>query len=492
MNDLPEERLSKLTRLRELGIDPFGHRYDGTEALAAIVASYQEETETRVKCAGRIVAMRKHGKTAFVDLRDWSGKLQVYLRRNDLGEEAFGLLDLLDIGDILGAEGKLFKTRTGEITVHAEAVEMLTKSLRPLPEKWHGLRDVELRYRQRYLDLISNAEVMQSFLTRTRIINRIRSLLTSKGFLEVETPMMQPQAGGAAARPFITHHNALSIDLFLRIAPELYLKRLLVGGMEKVFEINRNFRNEGIDIRHNPEFTMMEVYQAYADYRVMMDLTEEIVTVLVDELGLPDEVEFDGRTLRIRPPWPRSRYADLYAQHVGVDIDDREAALKRAQALDIETEGLGHFDIVNKLFETLVEPELVNPTFVIDYPTPLCPLTKENAENPATAERFELFIANMELANAYTELNDPIEQRKRFEKQAELATTDMGDLDEDFLTSLEHGMPPAGGLGIGIDRLVMVLTGQRSIRDVILFPLLRPIGRGGDDGQQPDAPKNEE
>jgi len=259
-----------------------------------------------------------------------------------------------------------------------------------------------------------------------------------------------------------------------------------------VFEINRNFRNEGIDIRHNPEFTMMEVYQAYADYRVMMDLTEEIVTVLVDELGLPDEVEFDGRTLRIRPPWPRSRYADLYAQHVGVDIDDREAALKRAQALDIETEGLGHFDIVNKLFETLVEPELVNPTFVIDYPTPLCPLTKENAGNPATAERFELFIANMELANAYTELNDPIEQRKRFEKQAELATTDMGDLDEDFLTSLEHGMPPAGGLGIGIDRLVMVLTGQRSIRDVILFPLLRPIGRGGDDGQQPDAPENEE
>jgi len=487
MSHLPEERLNKLEKIRALGIDPFGGRYDGTRPLAEVAASFREDAEVPAKSAGRITAMRKHGKTAFLDLRDQTGRLQVYLRQNDLGPEVFERLDLLDLGDIIGAEGKLFKTRTGEVTVHAEKFEILTKALLPLPEKWHGLRDVELRYRQRYLDLISNPEVMGTFLTRTKIIARIRSFLTERGFLEVETPMMQPQAGGAAARPFITHHNALNIDLFLRIAPELYLKRLLVGGMEKVFEINRNFRNEGIDIRHNPEFTMMEVYQAYGDYRAMMDLTEELIGGLITELALGETIAYDGRTVRLTRPWRRATYRELFETHVGVPLQDREAVVRRAKELNLETADEGHFDVASELFETLVEPTLVDPTFVIDYPTALCPLTKARRDDPAYAERFELYIASMELANAYTELNDPLEQRKRFRKQLELAVTDMGELDEDFLTALEHGMPPAGGLGIGIDRLVMVLTGRRSIRDVILFPLLRPTRHEAADENLPEG-----
>jgi len=477
MSELHPERTEKLERIRALGIDPFGGRYDGTQPLAEAKASFAEGEQVRVKCAGRVTAKRKHGKTAFLDIRDWTGKIQLYAKRDDLGEETFSQLELLDIGDFLGAEGPLFKTRTGEITIHVERFDILTKSLKPLPEKWHGLRDVELRYRQRYLDLIANHRVMDVFKTRARIVSFIRAHLAKLGFLEVETPMMQPQPGGAAARPFITHHNALDIDLYLRIAPELYLKRLLVGGMEKVFEINRNFRNEGLSPRHNPEFTMLELYQAYADYGVMMDVTEELITALVSELGLPFEIEYQRKRIDMTPPWKRLKYRDLFEEHAGVSIDDRAAVSAKANELGIETEDAGHYDLVNEVFEELVEPALVDPTFVLDYPTPLCPLTKTSKADPDYAERFELFIANMEIANAYTELNDPVEQRKRFTKQLDLATQDMGKLDEDFLDALEHGMPPAGGLGIGIDRLIMVLTNQRSIRDVILFPLLRPQGR---------------
>jgi len=481
MADLPAERIEKLERIRQLGIDPFGQRYDDAQPLDEAKGLFSETQEARVRCAGRVTAKRTHGKSAFLDIRDWTGKLQLYMKLNVIGAEEFAKLDLIDIGDFIGIEGPLFKTRTEEITVNVEKLTFLGKSLRPLPEKWHGLQNVELRYRQRYLDLISNPDVMDVFKTRARIVASIRSQLRELGFLEVETPMMQPQPGGAAARPFVTHHNALNIDLYLRIAPELYLKRLLVGGMEKVFEINRNFRNEGLSQRHNPEFTMMELYQAYADYGVMMDITEGLFSTLAEELGVSDQIEYNEKQVNLARPWKRLKYKDLFEQHAGVSIDDREGVIAKAKELGIERADAGHFDIVNEIFEELVEPTLVDPTFIIDYPTPLCPLTKTSRADPEYAERFELYIANMEVANAYTELNDPLEQRNRFTKQLALATQDMGSLDEDFLEALEHGMPPAGGLGIGIDRLVMILTQQRSIREVILFPLLKPQQRGDEE-----------
>ena len=475
MSTLEESRIAKLEKLRELGVDPFGRRYTGASAIGDIVESYNADEEGKpVKAAGRITQIRGHGKAAFFDIADWTGKMQVYVRKDRVGDETFDLFKLLDLGDIVGVEGGLFKTRTGEISIFADIVTPLTKSLLPPPEKWHGLRDVEIRYRQRYVDLVANREVLETFLSRTQIIREFRRVLDERGFVEVETPMMQPIPGGAAARPFITHHNTLDIDLYLRIAPELYLKRLLVGGMERVYEINRNFRNEGISTRHNPEFTMLEAYQAYANYEDMMELTEAIIAASADRARGGRQFAYGESELDLTPPWPRRKYADLLLEHAGVAIDDQKGIIDKARALQIETEG-APFDVVaNEVFEETVEKRLWQPTFVLDYPKALCPLTKACDDNSDFAQRFELYIAGMEIANAYSELNDPLEQEQRFREQLELAEGEVREIDHDFLRAQKHGMPPAGGLGIGIDRVVMLLTNSASIRDVILFPLLRP------------------
>lgn len=472
---LVQDRLNKLEKLKAMGIDPYPYRYDGGIPVAEALAAFKDEaTEGRVSVCGRISAIRAHGRSAFLDLRDSTGKIQLYIKSDQVGAPGFELYRLLDLGDIIGIEGELFKTRTGEVTVAVSGLTLLCKSLRPPPEKWHGLKDVEQRYRRRSVDLFSNQPVFETFLQRIRILSLMRQFLNGRGFVEVETPMMHAIAGGAAARPFITHHNALDIDLYLRIAPELYLKRLLVGGIEKVYEINRNFRNEGIDSRHNPEFTMLELYQAYVDYEVMMAITRELIMYLVGELGLGTKITFGDTELDLSTPWKRATYTELFETTAGVGIEDEEAVRKKAKGTDLEVEGRTHFEIVDALFRALVEPTLINPTFVLDYPLPLCPLTKAKRGNPKLTERFELYIAQMELANAYSELNDPVEQAARFKEQLADSTGEWAKLDEDFLLALEYGMPPAGGLGLGIDRLVMVLTNSRSIRDVIFFPLLRP------------------
>jgi len=475
-----QERLRKLEGLRARGVDPFGSRYDGVMPIQPLTdtspdGGYAEGRPVRV--AGRVMAIRNFGKAAFLDVHDGTGKVQVYLRRNALSDDAFAVFRLLDLGDIAAAEGTLGKTRTGEITVFASDFRILAKALLPPPEKWHGLRDVEIRYRRRYVDLFSNPEVMRTFRTRSRIIRAIRRYLDDRGFLEVETPMMQAIPGGAAARPFVTHHNALDMDLFLRVSPELYLKRLLVGGMEKVYELNRSFRNEGISSRHNPEFTMIEIYQACADYRVMMDLTQELIVGLVEDVCGGTEVRYGEHTLDFAPPWPRRQWSDLLREYAGVSLDNPEGLRRKARELDRDP--TGHPAVVaDRLFEACVEDHLVQPTFVLDYPTAICPLTKTRPGNPELAERFELYVAGMEMANAYTELNDPIDQERRFREQLEQAEGEVRTLDEDFITALKYGMPPAGGLGIGVDRLVMVLTNSPCIRDVILFPLMRPEAQG--------------
>jgi len=408
-----------------------------------------------------------------VDVRDSTGKIQVYIRKDRLGEEGFELFQHLDLGDLVGVEGPLAKTRTGEITVFAEELRILSKALLPPPEKWHGLRDVEIRYRQRYVDLFANPPVMHTFRRRAQIIARIRRCLDERGFVEVETPMMQAIPGGASARPFVTHHNTLDMDLYLRVSPELFLKRLLVGGMERVYEINRNFRNEGISTRHNPEFTMMEVYQAYADYAAMMDLTEALVAACMEELRIGPEIPFGEHKLNFTAPWPRRKWNDLLKEHAGVGVEDEEGLRRRAR--ELERDPAGHpAAVADRLFEACVERQLIQPTFVVDYPLALCPLTKESAKDKGFCERFELYIAGMECANAYTELNDPLIQRSRFEAQIEQTAGEVRTIDEDFIRAQKYGMPPAGGLGIGIDRLVMVLTDSPCIRDVILFPLMRP------------------
>jgi lysyl-tRNA synthetase class 2 len=406
-------------------------------------------------------------------LRDRSGIIQVGLSKKLLGEH-WGLVKLLELGDIIGAAGQLGKTKTGEITIWADNVVLLSKCLLPPPEKFHGLSDIDQRYRQRYVDLWANPEVMERFKNRSAIVSAIREFLESKGFLEVETPMMQTIAGGAAAKPFVTHHNSLDMDLFLRISPELFLKRLLVGGMEKVFEINRNFRNEGLSRQHNPEFTMLELYQAYGDYNVMMDLTEEIIGLCVEKYCESEQVQFGDLTIDFTRPWRRAKYSELLKEYSGCDIDDIEAVRAKARQLKLDQKDVDDAVIVNEVFEATVEDNLINPTFVIDYPAALCPLTKRKKDNPKFAERFELFIARMELANAYTELNDPAEQCENFLTQLRGQEESLTKMDRDYITALKYGMPPAGGLGIGIDRLVMVLTGAASIRDVVLFPLLRP------------------
>jgi len=465
-----QERLKKRDALTAMGIDPHGKTLDGIRPIGEVVSDYEEGRAVRV--AGRMLAQRNFGKAAFVDIHDASGKVQIYLRKNELGEDAFALFGQLDLGDLIAVDGKLGKTRTGETTVFAADLRILTKALLPPPEKWHGLRDVEIRYRRRSVDLFANPDVMKTFQARTRIISRIRRYLDERGFLEVETPMMQPIPGGAAARPFITHHNTLDMDLYLRISPELFLKRLLVGGMEKVYEINRNFRNEGISTRHNPEFTMMELYQAYGDYNVMMDLTEDLIATLVEELHGTTEIPYGDATLNFARPWARRKWNDLLKEHAGVGLEDKEGL--RAKARELERDATGPAAAVaDRLFEACVEDNLIQPTFVMDYPVEICPLTKTCPDNPALAARFELYIACMEMANAYTELNDPVEQERRLREQIEETEGQVRTVDEDFLTAMKYGMPPTGGLGIGIDRLVMLLTNAPSIRDVILFPLMR-------------------
>jgi lysyl-tRNA synthetase class 2 len=472
MSSERDNRIHKLQELRKLGVDPFpGKAYSPEPIVSALAKEGQ-----RVRIAGRIVANRNMGKAAFLNLQDASGRMQVYLKKDQVGEEGFQVYRLFDIGDLLGCEGAVFKTRTGEITVHVEKFDLLAKSLLPLPEKWHGLKDVEIRYRRRYLDLIANEEARRIFLTRTRILRFIRNFLDSRGYVEVETPMMHPIAGGATARPFVTHHNALDMDLYLRVAPELYLKRLLVGGFEKVYEINRNFRNEGISTRHNPEFTMMELYHAYADYRGIMELVEELISSLAREVLGSTRIRFGDLELDLAPPWPRAPYRQLLREYAGTD--DPKALLETARRLEIETAGRPEAAVVNDVYEKLVEPKLTGPVFVIEYPKAISPLAKEKPGEPEVCERFELFLAGMEIANAFTELNDALDQRQRFVRQLEEKAEGMERLDEDFLTALEHGMPPAGGLGVGIDRLVMLLTGQTSIREAILFPLLRKLSAG--------------
>jgi lysyl-tRNA synthetase class 2 len=460
--------------MKELGVEPYGGRYEGSEPAVQVKGRFKDDVEgQQARCAGRIVLLRPMGSLIFLTLRDRSGTIQIGLSKKVLREQ-WPLIKLLDLGDMIGAAGQLGRTKTGEITIWADSVTVLSKCLRPPPEKFHGLSDVDLRYRHRYVDLWANPEVMERFKKRSSIIATIREFLRGRGFLEVETPMMQTIAGGAAAKPFVTHHNSLDLDLFLRIAPELFLKRLLVGGMEKVFEINRNFRNEGLSRQHNPEFTMLELYQAYADYNVMMDLTEEIFCLCAEKYCQGKQIEFDGKTIDLSGPWRRAKYTELLKEYAGCDIDDIDAVRAKAKELKLAQQEMDDAVVIDKLFEAMVEDNLTEPTFVIDYPAQLCPLAKRKKDDPRYAERFELYISGMELANAYTELNDPAIQEENFRSQLRGQEESLATMDVDYITALKYGMPPAGGLGIGIDRLIMILTSAASIRDVVLFPLLRP------------------
>ncbi len=482
LNEMMQVRRQKLDTLISKGIDPFGQRFDRTHHATEVIENFETLEGQEVTVAGRVMATRGHGKAGFAHIQDMSGQIQIYGRVNDIGEQ-YELFNSLDIGDIIGVRGEVFKTRTEEITVAIKDLQMLCKSLRPLPEKWHGLKDVELRYRQRYVDLIVNPEVKEVFVLRSKIITAIRDFLNSQDFLEVETPTLHNIAGGATARPFITHHNALDIDLYLRIALELHLKRLLVGGFDKVYEIGRNFRNEGISTKHNPEFTMLEVYQAFGDYEVMMELVEQLVAYVADNVLGTREITYQGQKIDLTPPWTRLTMLEAIEKYAGIDFasvdaDNQEALHEIARQFDIEEEGpINKGNLINSVFEEAVEPLLVQPIFIKDYPIEISPLAKRKPEDTNFTYRFEAFVAAFELANAFSELNDPIDQKERFVKQTELR--DAGDdeahaMDEDFVRALEYGMPPAGGLGIGIDRLIMVLTDSASIRDVILFPTMRP------------------
>ncbi len=477
------ERRKKLDDLAASGVDPFGSRFDGVRANSDLRNLISEkglepgQTAHGESCraAGRIVLRRVMGKLAFLTLRDSTGDIQIGISQGKVGPDAWGLLGQLDLGDILGVDGAPGRTKTGEPTVWATALTLLCKSLRPPPEKWHGLTDVDARYRQRYVDLFANPEVMQTFKARFRIVEAVRRYFQDQGFVEVETPMLQAIYGGAAARPFTTHHNTLDMDLFLRISPELYLKRLLVGGIERVFEINRNFRNEGISTQHNPEFTMMECYQAYGDLSDMMCHVEGMFAAAIHALDGNYKRRFRDLEIDFTPPWPRKTYSELLAEHAGVDLKDATAVRKKAASLGIEGPKMDDAVVANKLFETTVEAHLAGPLFVTEYPAELCPLTRRKPGDDSLALRFEAYVAGMEIGNAYTELNDPIVQRETLSAQLSGEGDEtMRVMDEDFLNALEHGMPPAGGLGVGIDRMVMLLTNSASIRDVILFPLQRP------------------
>lgn len=481
--DHEASRAEKLARIEALGIDPWGQRFDGATPIAQIRALPAESFDTnpmaRARAAGRIVLRRIMGKVHFLQLRDQTGDVQVMIGQKQVGDLGWRLAQELDLADLIGVEGVYGKTRTGEPTIRAESLEYLAKSLEPHPTDYYGMQDEEYRLRHRYLDLIYTPDTLRRTKQRVAIVRAIRTYLDAQGFMEVETPTLHAIAGGAAARPFKTHHNALDIDLFLRIALELHLKRLLVGGMERVYEIGRVFRNEGISRRHNPEFTMLELYQAYGDYRSMMDLTEGMFLAAIDAIDGQRQRTYGERTIDFTPPWPRAKYADLFCEHVGVKLDDSTAVAEAARTFGLELTGKAHDVLVHQLFEHAVEPQLAKsdrPIFVHDYPAALCPLTKRQRGNPNVAERFELYVVGMELANAYTELNDPVMQEATFRQQlAGLPPEEsMAKMDEDFVRALRHGMPPAGGLGVGIDRMCMLLTDTSTIRDVILFPLLRP------------------
>ncbi len=484
LNEQVQNRIDKMEQLRAKGIAPFGHKYEWTHH-AKDVDAQEEKLEAEggvVKVAGRIMAIRGHGKTCFMDMRDKTGRLQLYVRKDMLGEENYALIKLLDIGDIVGAEGTVFKTHSGEISVRVAKLELLSKSLRPLPEKWHGLKDVELRYRQRYVDLLVNPEVKDTFIKRSQIIKSVRNILDSQDFLEVETPVLNAIPGGAAARPFITYHNALDMQLYLRIATELNLKRLVVGGLERVYELGRVFRNEGIDIKHNPEFTTVEIYQAYADYTDMMKLTETIVSQCAQEVLGTMKITYEDTELDLTPPWPKLTMLEAVTKYSGKDftkVTDVEMARKMATEAGVEVEtawGVGK--IINAFFDKFVEAKLIQPCFITEYPKEISPLAKSNPNDPDITDRFEAFIYGRELCNGFTELNDPIDQRERFLKQVEeraAGDEEANMMDEDFIHALEYGLPPTGGLGIGIDRLVMFLTNASSIRDVLLFPHMRAL-----------------
>ena len=481
LNDQMLVRRDKLAQYEADGIYPFGQRFVVQHKALQIKDEFRDFDGQPVVLAGRLMTIRSHGKTAFANLRDLSGDIQVYFRQDVMGEDAYKYVKMLDMGDLVGIEGHVFKTQKGEITVKVNKLTLLSKSLRPLPEKWHGLKDTELRYRQRYVDLIVNPSVRETFVKRTKIVAKIREYLNCNQFMEVETPMMHAIPGGAAARPFITHHNALDIDIYMRISPELYLKRLIVGGLERVYEINRSFRNEGVSIRHNPEFTMMESYQAYGNFEDAIALTEGIVSYCAKEVLGTTKINYQGMDIDLTPPWNRITMQEGIKQYTGEDFDAVETlneARAIADRLNVEygdADGIGK--IMNLCFEEYVEENLMQPTVVYGHPVEISPLAKQNREKPLTTERFEIFIYGRELANGYSELNDPIDQKQRFESQ--LKEREAGDdeahrMDEDFVTALEYGLPPTAGLGIGIDRLVMFLTDSASIRDVLLFPLMKP------------------
>ncbi len=496
LSELLQIRRDKLSELVAAGKDPYQiTKFPRTDSAQEIVDGFENGYEGKqVAIAGRIMGWRDMGKANFIDLRDGSGRIQVYVKINEIGEEAFAEFSKWDLGDIIGVRGEVFRTRRGEISVKAEELTLLSKSLRPLPEKWHGLKDTDTRYRQRYLDLIANPEVKDTFVKRSRIITAIREFLDNKGFLEVETPVLHTIAGGASARPFITHHNALNIDLYMRIALELYLKRLIVGGFDKVYEIGRNFRNEGMDVRHNPEFTMIELYEAYSDYNDIMDLTEELIRYAANKVLGSGKVTYGGVQIDLDREFERISMVDAVKKYAGVDFDaitSLEEAREAAKAHNIEFEQR-HLkgDILNLFFEEYVEEKLIQPTFVTGHPVDISPLSKRMKDKPEYTERFELFITGREFANAFSELNDPIDQRQRFEHQMELRAQgdeEAAELDEDFLVALEHGLPPTGGMGMGIDRLVMLLTDSPSIRDVLLFPTMKPLG-GSDSSARGTAP----
>lgn len=490
LSELLLQRRRKVDSLWESGINPYPNDFKPQHTSEDIHTAYgqvetiAENPEDEFVVAGRIMARRSFGKAAFIQLRDRKGILQVYVKKDTLGEEAFAGFETLDIGDIVGVSGHPFRTKTGELSLHAHQVRMLTKSLLPLPEKFHGLTDVETRYRQRYLDLIVNPEVKDVFIKRARIIQLIREFMLRNDYLEVETPMMQPIPGGATARPFVTYHNALERQLYLRIAPELYLKRLLVGGFEKVFEINRNFRNEGISVRHNPEFTMMEFYRAYATFDDLMDYTEELFCHVVDQLLGTQDISYQGTPISFRRPWKRFTVVEAILEYGAIDaksLADRDLAYSYAKSIGLDLpEDVGYGKLITEIFEEVAETKLIQPTFITSYPTEVSPLSRKNDHDPEVVDRFELFCAGREIANAFSELNDPVDQKERF--LAQVAAKDKGDeeahfMDEDYIRALEHGMPPAAGEGIGIDRLVMLLTDSPSIRDVILFPQLRKEAR---------------
>lgn len=497
LNEQMAVRLEKARKLEEKGILPFGHAYEVTHHTKEVHDQVEamEAAGTVVKVAGRLMAIRGHGKTCFMDLQDKTGKIQLYVRKDEMGEDAYSVVKLLDIGDIVGVEGVVFKTHMGEPSIRVQKLEFLSKALKPLPEKWHGLKDKEIRYRQRYVDLIVNPEVREVFIKRTQIIKSIRHILDDEGYLEVETPVLNTISGGATARPFVTHHNALDIDLYLRIATELNLKRLIVGGMERVYELGRVFRNEGMDIKHNPEFTTLELYQAYGDFNTMMDITEKLVSVTAQRVLGTMKISYEGTEIDLTPPWPRMTMIEAVKKYSGKDftsVKDVEEARKMAKEANVAFEpawGVGK--ILNAFFDAYVEKELVQPVFITGHPKEISPLAKSSQADPEITDRFEGFIYGRELCNGFTELNDPIDQRERFEKQVEeraAGDDEAGMMDEDFINALMHGLPPTGGLGIGIDRLVMFLTGAVSIRDVLLFPTMRPLEAQKADNKAAEVP----